>query len=89
LQEKIAGYIQAQGIPPKSGFYLKLNPKGKRLTGDDLPKGGAAIYEARDTRGAFKRYYFMPDSHYLHKIVVEPLSAESYQPRGGNPLFSK
>ena len=50
----------------KRGFYLKLNPKNK-----PIEEESAQLAEGTDTAGVLKRYWFMPDTHGLHTIMVE------------------
>jgi glutaminase len=62
------GKFVRQGGAQKAGFYLKLNPKNKPI---DEVLGDALLTEGTDLDGVFKRYYFMPDTHSLHKVLVE------------------
>lgn len=45
---------------------MKLNPKYK-----PIEEESAQLAEGTDTAGVLKRYWFMPDTHGLHKIMVE------------------
>lgn len=74
LQAALAAHIEANEhrddgrniYTRKSGFYLKLNPKNK-----PIEEESALLTEGTDIEGVLKRYWFMPDNHNLHKIVVE------------------
>jgi hypothetical protein len=86
LHKSLDAHVAANNLDAKSNFYLKLNPKGKPLT------DGTLLLEASDREGVLKRYYFMPDSHGLHKIVVErvPRVPKAGTVRGGNnPFYSR
>lgn len=67
LDQHIARFAPTvtQGNPGKRGFYLKLKVKGMSTA------GGTRLMTERSTTGQVRTYWYVPDNHYMHKIVVE------------------
>jgi glutaminase len=63
--------------PNKNGFYLKRKLKAQSIV------NGTLLLDAVDRRGTQKWYYYVPDSHFLSKIVVDtdPPTADGSKPR--------
>jgi glutaminase len=60
-----------QPNPNKNGYYLKLKLK------ESSTAGGRQLMSAASTRGDMRTYWYVPDNHYMHKIVVEIMQGKA------------